>query len=251
MTVRQEVVVTPAGEGFVLGVLGASGGVGASVLAAACAVRAAAARRDVALIDGHPWSGGLDVLAGMDLVPGLRWPQLRDIRGDVDPQRLVGELPASAAGVRCLSWGADTPAEPTGPQPVLSAVRAAVEITVLDLPRPGVPVTGHQRWWSACDELVLVLDASVAGIGAAAATAKHLEESTGQALAGLVVRSPTPLSDQTLAEILDAPVLVRLGEDRSVSVCLERGAAVGSDSGPLAEAADEVLSRVLPMVRAA
>lgn len=242
---------TPQGDGFALGVLGASGGVGASALATACAVRAAAARRDVALVDAHPWSGGIDVLAGMDLVSGLRWAQLRDIRGDVDPQRLVGELPTTDAGLHCLSWGGEPPAEPPGPGPVLSAVRNAVEITVVDLPRPGAPVAGHQQWWSGCDAVVLVLEASVSGIGAAVATAKHLAELTGQGVAGLVVRSPTALTDQAVAGILGAPVLVRLGEDRSVAVCLERGAALGSESGPLSEAADEVLARVLPMVRAA
>lgn len=251
MTVDHMAVPAPDGDGFVLGVLGASGGVGASSLATACAVRATAARRAVVLLDAHPWSGGLDVVAGMDLATGLRWAHLRDVRGDVDPHRLVAELPSDDSGLRCLSWGSGPQGDPGDPGPVLSAVRAAVEVTVVDLPRPGSPVGGHQQWWSACSEVVLLLEASVTGIGAAAVLAEHAEALTGRALAGAVVRSPTPLTDQAVAAFLGVPVLAALGADRSVAACLERGVAVGSEPGPLSETADEVLAGVLPMVRAA
>jgi septum formation inhibitor-activating ATPase MinD len=53
-------------QGTLLVVVGASGGVGASTLAAAIAVRAAAADASVALVDGCPWGGGLDVVLGAD-----------------------------------------------------------------------------------------------------------------------------------------------------------------------------------------
>lgn len=251
MTVEEGGAVSHGGEGFVLGVLGAAGGVGASTLATACAVRAVAARREVVLLDAHPWSGGLDVLAGMDLAPGLRWAQLRDVRGDVDPQRLVGELPTDGGGLRCLSWGSGPQGEPGDPMPVLSAVRTAAELTVVDLPRPGVPVAGHQQWWAACTEVVLVVRASVTGIGAAAVLAEHVEALTGRALAGAVLRSPACLTDQAVTALLRAPVLAALGVDRAVPACLERGVAVGSESGPLSDAADEVLACLLPTVRAA
>ncbi len=186
-------------------------------------------------------------MAGLDLEPGLRWSALRDVRGDVDPQRLVGELPATSSGLRCLSWGVPPAGEePSGPEPVLSAVRAAVELSVLDLPRPATPAIGHQRWWGVCDAVVLVVEASVTGIGAATAVAPGVE-----GLAGIVLRLPTPLPDKVIGATLGAPVLARLGEDRTVRVILERGGAVGSDSGPLADAADEVLECVLPRIRAA
>ena len=59
-------------SGVVLGVLGASGGVGSTALATACAVRSAAAGRDVVLVDAHPWGGGIEMMAGTDAEAGLR-----------------------------------------------------------------------------------------------------------------------------------------------------------------------------------
>ncbi|WP_161958363.1 septum site-determining protein Ssd [Ornithinimicrobium cavernae] len=237
----------PAGGGVVLGVLGASGGVGASTLATACAVRASAARRDVVLVDAHPWGGGLDVLAGLDAEPGLRWTDLQGIRGDVDPHRLVGELPATDEGLRCVSWGVQPPeGDPPGPRPVLTAVRAAVELTVVDLPRPAAPVLGHQQWWAMCDEVVLLVEASVVGLGAAATVSRAVH-----GLSGVVLRWPSVLPEEDIASALGAPVLARLAEDRTVRSCLERGRAVASESGPLTDAADEVLCVLLPGLRAA
>ncbi|MCK0113126.1 hypothetical protein MWU75_13330 [Ornithinimicrobium sp. F0845] len=233
-----------AANGFVLGVLGASGGVGSTALATACAVRAAAAGREVVLVDAHPWSGGIEIMAGTDATPGLRWADLQGVRGDVDPGRLIAELPAGETGFRCLSWGPHPPGSmPPGPDPVLAAVRAAAEVAVIDLPRPG---SRHQEWWSACSDIVLVVDASVGGIGAASVVAEAVS-----GLAGLVLRVPAAIDDGDLAAALGVPLLARLPVDRTVARCLDRGRAVASETGPLAEAADHLLAGVLPGLRAA
>lgn len=232
--------------GFVLGVLGGCGGVGASALATACAVRAAAAGRDVVLVDGNPWGGGLDVMAGLDVEPGLRWADLGGVLGDVDPGRLLDALPVGPERVRCLSWGADPPGSASfGPDPVVSALRSAAGLVVLDLPGPA-PGRAHQQWWESCDELVLVVEASVVGIGSATVIAAELRQ-----LTGVVLRSPSALEDVELQTAVGAPVLSRLGDDSTVRRCLERGGPVGAQPGPLSDAADEVLATVLPEVRAA
>lgn len=228
-------------SGRVLGVLGSSGGVGASTLATACAVRAAAARRHVVLVDAHPWAGGLDVLAGLDDESGLRWADLGGVRGDVDGHRLLAELPVNEVGLRCLSWGITPPEdEPPGPHPVLTALASVTDLTVVDLPRPATPVAAHQRWWSACDEVILVVDAGVVGLGAAAVLSAEL------AACGAVLRRPCALPEPEVARTLRVPVLAGLAEDRAVRVCLETGRAVGSQTGPLTDAADEVLAALLP-----
>lgn len=230
-----------------LGVLGASGGVGSSSLATALAVRAAAAHRQVALVDAHPWCGGLDVFAGLDHQPGLRWADLREVRGDVDPFRLVAELPGDSSGLHCLSWGTHPPGEsPPGPDPVLSAVRSAVDVVVVDLPRPAAGADRHLAWWAACHDVILLVADSVVGVGSAVVLARHVPQ-----VSGLVIRGASGLPDRELGAALGAPVLARLGEDRGVAASLERGRAVGSELGPLTDAADEVLARLLPAVRAA
>lgn len=235
-----------ATDGFVLGVLGASGGVGATALATACAVRAAAAGREVVLLDTHPWGGGIEVMAGLDSAPGLRWIDLLAVRGDVDPWRLVGELPLGQGGFRCLSWGDRAPREaPPGPDPMLNALRAAVPIIVVDLPRPAGDGS-HQLWWQECDELVLVVDATVPGLGSALVVAKDLSSCSG-----LVLREATRGVSSEVSAALAAPVLARLTRDSSVARCLEQGRAVGSEEGSLADAAEEVLGHLLPGLRAA
>jgi len=231
-------------SGVVLGVLGASGGVGSTALATACAVRSAAAGRDVVLVDAHPWGGGIEMMAGTDAEAGLRWGDLEGVRGDVDPRRLVAELPVGETGFRCLSWGAHAPTgAPPGPDPVLAAVRAAAPVTVIDLPRPTAG-RWHQEWWSACDQIVLLVEASVVGIGAAAVVAESV-----RGLSGVVLREPAAIAADELVAALGAPLLGRLPADRTVVRCLERGRAVASESGALAAAAEEILVALLPGLR--
>lgn len=234
-------------DGFVLGVLGASGGVGATALATACAVRAAAAGRKAVLVDAHPWGGGIEVMAGVDAVPGLRWADLAGVRGDIEPDRLLAELPTRQPGFRCLSWGSRPPTgDPPGPSPMVPALGRDGRLVVVDLPRPGAPRSHHEQWWQSCDQILVVVDASVVGISAAAVLAEDLSPGWG-----VVLRVPTTLDDADLTTAVGAPVLARLGDDDMVSRCLERGDPVGSHHGVVCEAADELLAVVLPALRAA
>lgn len=228
-----------------LGILGATGGVGVSSLATACAVRAASAGRQVALVDAHPWAGGLEVVAGLEAAPGLRWADLAGVRGDVDPDRLLEELPVGEEGFRCLSWGSRPPiGDVPVPLPMLATVRQASPLVIVDLPRPASE-RSHQDWWGACDELVLVVEASITGLGAAIVLAQDCSPT------GVVLRTPTVLPEEEISSVVGAPLLAGLPQDRTVARCLEHGEPVGSQSGPLAEAADLVLSRLLPGLRAA
>lgn len=109
-----------------------------------------------------------------------------------------------------------------------------------------MPGQWHHDWWSACDQVVLVVRACVTGAGAALVTARTVPR-----LTGVVLRTPAALSETDVGEALGAPVLAGLREDRAVAGCLERGREVGSELGPLTDAADEVLAALLPAARAA
>src|SRR5579875_2141374 len=73
----------------VVAVLGGSGGVGASTFAAALATAAGRA----VLVDCDPLGGGIDVLLGVEAVPGARWSGLRVNGGRLDPHALDEGLP--------------------------------------------------------------------------------------------------------------------------------------------------------------
>ncbi|MFD7546060.1 septum site-determining protein Ssd [Streptomyces sp. NPDC059816] len=119
-----------------VGVLGGSGGVGASTLACALAVTSARAGRRTLLVDADPLGGGLDVALGGEDVDGLRWPAFAGSRGRVGGAALEEALPA-LHGVRVLSWdrGEPVPVPPPAVRAVLAAARRRGGVVVVDLPR--------------------------------------------------------------------------------------------------------------------
>jgi len=128
--------VTGRRTGRLICVVGGSGGVGASTLAAGLAFVAARTHRTM-IIDADPLSGGIDLLLGAERTPGWRWPRLATARGHLGD--LTGQLP-SADGIDVLSMARGE--SPPGWAPhaeqfkavLLSAMRSH-EMTVVDLSR--------------------------------------------------------------------------------------------------------------------
>src|SRR5690348_11711960 len=102
----------------VIGVMGASGGLGASTLAVALAVRAGPRTGVSVCVDGRTSGGGLDVTACLEHAPGVRWGDLADLRGEVDGAALLRALPGEGP-LRVLAAGGGSP-------PATSAVRTVV-----------------------------------------------------------------------------------------------------------------------------
>jgi hypothetical protein len=160
--------------GPVLGVVGGSGGVGASTFAA---VLAAVAGR-ATLVDVDESGGGIDVLLGIEQVTGARWSGLRVGGGRLDPALLSDGLPR---------WGpvsvlaADTEPAAAAAAQVLDAA-ATLGPVVVDLARSPSPLrdTAVQR----CALVLLFALADVRGLSAARAVAGGLSG----APTGLVVR---------------------------------------------------------------
>jgi len=121
----------------IIGVVGGSGGVGASVLTAAIAVRAAQACLRPVCLDGDRLGGGLDVTLGVEQERGVRWPDLAGARGRIDGSELLARLP-SVDGVWVLSFdrARDVPLVAEIVREVLLALSAAADVIVVDLPRP-------------------------------------------------------------------------------------------------------------------
>ena len=130
--------------GFVLGVVGGSGGAGSSTFAAVLARTAPSAM----LIDLDLVGGGLDVLLGIEATPGARWSGVQLDGGRLDPELLERGLPR---------WcGVPVLAVDSGVLPPIGAVLAAARergTVVLDLPRQPDPVRENRSrpatWWSS------------------------------------------------------------------------------------------------------
>jgi hypothetical protein len=237
----------------VLGVVGASGGVGTSTLAVALALRAGSAVGAVACVDLVLESGGLDVTACVEHLPGLRWQDLAGAQGRLDGADLLAALPAEGPA-RILSAGEST-GGPTGggggstrggrllqvpPDPVVadcvSALSAVCALTVLDLGT-------STRWAALCTDLVLVAGTAARQLADAGAVAAALSRSGG-AEVRLVLRTGRrgTVAPEEVAAHLDLPLGGVLADDpRSVGDA-DRGRPPGSRAGGATSvAADRVL----------
>jgi secretion/DNA translocation related CpaE-like protein len=229
----------------IIGVVGGSGGVGASVLTAAIAVRAAKTGLHPACLDGDRLGGGLDVTLGIEQEPGVRWPDLAGARGRIDGPELLRRLP-SVDGVSVLSFdrardvrlGAETVDE------VLRALSVAVDLVVVDLPRPDHEIFGGLA--AAADGLILLAGSGIRDLAGASAVAEHLIRACPDVWLCLRTSGRGTHFADTVAGALDLPLLAVVREEPSLPADLLHGIPPGSSGkGAMAAAADEVLARCL------
>ncbi|WP_158887583.1 septum site-determining protein Ssd [Amycolatopsis anabasis] len=239
-----EVVEGPGVEGgCVVGVLGGRGGAGASVLAASIGLTAAR-EGPALLVDCDPLGGGIDLLLGAELDGGLRWPALRVGSGRVSMPALHSALPERRHGDGRLSF-ISCDRESLGP--TAQAVKAVVEagrrsgrVVVCDLPRQlgaGAAAAADQA-----DLLVLVVPAEVRACLAAKCVLHRLGEREGRVR--VVVRGPAPdgLDAEYVADVVGVPLIADMPAERGLAKALERGEFAPRPRGPLATAAQAVLT---------
>jgi secretion/DNA translocation related CpaE-like protein len=233
----------------IIGVVGGSGGVGASVLTAAIAVRAAHEGLRPVCLDGDRLGGGLDVTLGIEQELGLRWPDLAGARGRIDGPELVRRLP-SVDGVSVLSFDRERDVE-LGAEivvEVVHALRDAVDLVVLDLPSPDHDL--FRALAPLADSLLLLAGSGIGDLAGASAIAGHLISTCSDVWLCLRTSGRGSHFADIVAGALDLPMLAVVGEEPSLAANLLHGIPPGSSSGrALAAAADRVLERCITGVR--
>ncbi len=242
----------------VIGVLGASGGLGTSTLAVAIGVRAARRSGVTACVDGQLWGGGLDVTACLEHLPGLRWADLAGAAGELDGAALLRELP-SQDGIAVLAasgplgaGGASLEGHDravdlgAGRELAVRAVRALgrlCAVTVVDLGRGGDPPPGAALV-DVCTDVVLVAGTSARGLADGVVAARGVTGPAQLASVGLVLRTPRrdALEPEDVATRLDLPLVATLADDPRVGADADRARmpATRRTSG-LTRAADRIL----------
>jgi hypothetical protein len=194
-------------DGPVLGVVGGSGGVGASTFAA---VLAAVTGRAM-LVDLDVVGGGIDVLLGIEDVPGARWSGLRVGGGRLDPGLLAdglprwGQVPVLAADVA-----------PDSAEAVVQVLAAATSLgtVVVDLGRG--PTALRAAAVTRCALVVLFAAAQVRGLIAARAVAASLSA----APTGLVLRrgsvAPKQAAPMTATALIGVVPALPASRDRVI-----------------------------------
>lgn len=212
---------SPGPGGLVLGVTGGCGGAGATTAAVWIAQAAAGLGIRVLLVDGDPWGGGVELAVAAEEAPGLRWPDLAEARGSIDPVQLADSLPV-AGGFSFLSWPASRePWEPVAAATtagVLDAARRGYELVVVDIGRRTEPLQSFA--WD-CDRILVVVPAQ---LKAAVAAVRLLQEFPPVEASLLVRGKPAAALDGSLLSgAIGLPVEGRVPELRGVGPATESG----------------------------
>ncbi|WP_251046665.1 septum site-determining protein Ssd [Arthrobacter sp. ISL-85] len=212
---------SPGPGGLVLGITGGCGGAGATTAAIWIAQAAAGLGVRVLLVDGDPWGGGLELALAAEDNPGLRWPDLAEARGSIDPLQLSDSLPV-AGGFSFLSWPATreqpAPVAAAATAGVLDAARRGYELVVVDVGRGAEPL--HTVAWD-CDRIMVVVPAQ---LKAAVAAVRLLQELPPVEAALLVRARPgSALDGSLIADAVGLPVQGRIPELRAVPGAMESG----------------------------
>lgn len=209
----------PPGGAVVVGMVAARGGAGASTLAAALTAAAVRAGRRTVLVDGRHTGAGVDVLLGIEEEPGLRWADLSEARGEVDPDRLVDLLP-QWSGARVLSTDrVRALARPDAVEPdVLRALAQACDLVVLDLPADRLALRAE-----ACHAVVVVARCDTLSVAGAQSIGVRLD---GSPATGIVCRGPAVgrLLPHDVASASGLELWGELVTDRSLEAAVEAGA---------------------------
>lgn len=229
----------------IIGVVGGSGGVGASVLTAAIAVRGAQGGLRTACLDGDRLGGGLDVTFGIEQERGVRWPDLAGARGRIDGPELLLRLP-TVDGVAVLSFDRARDVRLSGEivHEVLHSLNVAADLVVVDLPRPDHEVFGALA--DSVDTMVLLAGSGIRDLAGASAIANHLVRACSDVWLCLRTSGKGSHFADTVAGALDLPLLAVVREEPSLAADVLHGIPPGtSPKGALAAAADKVLAQCL------
>ncbi len=229
-----------------VGVIGGSGGAGASTFA--CALGQMAARTAPAVvIDADPLGPGADRVLGLDGHDGIRWDALCQTTGRFSGRSLRESLPRrDQLGV--LTWY-------PGPQGSLQAfaVRNAVaaaqrghETVVVDLPRTVDPLV--EELVARCDRVFVVTVPTVAGLASAVRLCARFRDPVPLRL----VARGDQVGSEVVARLTTVPVAAQMPDQRGLEEAIDLGLGpVRSPRGPLGRTALQVLADLAPLRRAA
>ncbi|TNM38626.1 septum site determining protein [Nocardioides albidus] len=229
----------------VIGVIGGTGGAGATTFA--CALGQWAARSgDAVVIDCDPQGPGLDRMLGLERCEGFRWDALCQTTGRLSARSLREALPRRGR-LGVLSWYVDGRAQSLqafAVREALSAARRGHRVVVVDLPRSPDPLVDEIA--ARCDELLVVTLGSVVGVAGAARMRARFAD---HAAPGVVLRGEAfAAGDVTRA--VGLPVRVQMRDQRGLAEAVDLGfGPLRSLRGPLARAASRVLAE--PVVEVA
>jgi secretion/DNA translocation related CpaE-like protein len=234
------------GRGLTVGVVGGSGGVGATTFA--CALGQMAARTgQTVVIDLDPLGPGIDRVLGLEARDGVRWDELGQTTGRLSARSLRQALPRSG-GLGVLTWNAGPHGtlQAFAVREALSAAQRGHDTVVLDLPRRRDDLL--EEVVARCDKVLVVTAPTVSGVASAARVCAGFSD-TRQL--GLVVRG-TGADSRDVARVVGAPVIAEMPDQRGLGESIDLGLGpVRSPRGPLGRTGVRVLDALQRLESAA
>jgi secretion/DNA translocation related CpaE-like protein len=200
----------------VLAVSGATGGIGASTLAAALAV----ALPNSWLVDADPMGAGSADVLGIAL-GASSWPEIISAAGELHPAALAASLP-QVHGAKVVTWPPGVPQDLTlnDVGRVLAAGRAAAAWVVVDAGRR--QPADATAVWRLVDQVVVLVGTAPRSVVAAAGQLHMLR--AADVPATLVIRSArTGLAPAQIAECLGLSDVLLWPDLREVPEAADRG----------------------------
>ncbi|MDQ6525162.1 septum site determining protein [Nocardioides sp. LHD-245] len=221
----------------VVGVIGGTGGAGATTFA--CALGQWAARSgDAVVIDCDPQGPGLDRMLGLERREGFRWDALCQTTGRLSARSLREALPRRGR-LGVLSWYVDGRAQTLqafAVREALSAARRGHRVVVVDLPRSPDPLVDEVA--ARCDQLLVVTVGSVVGVAGAARMRARFAD---HADPGVILRGESFTAEE-VARTVGLPVRAQMRDQRGLAEAVDLGfGPLRAVRGPLARAAARVL----------
>ncbi|MCX6396309.1 MAG: septum site determining protein [Propionibacteriales bacterium] len=230
----------PASSGLLVGVLGGTGGAGASTFAAALGLTWAAASGSALVVDADVGGGGTDQVLGVPAAAGVRWDVLEQASGRFSARSLQETLPA-VDGLSVVTWPGHRSSGLSVPtlRSVIAAGRRGFPVVLVDLPRADPAVLGEVL--PRCDAILVLSTVTVPALAACL----HATRSLPPGRAALVLRGGTAVDAADVEQVVGLPVWSRMADQRGLDEAISLGLGpLRSRRGPLARATAEVAARL-------
>lgn len=227
----------------IIGVLGASGGIGTSLVASCIAAQLVSKRSSVLLTEGQLISGGLDVLWGIEDTKGFRIPDLKNQKNLINLQEVLRSIPKSS-GVYVLSTDSKLATPNSDFGKIFKNLRGITDFQIIDFPN-----CDHHEFvdlLETCDELALIVGSTIRSTSAANQLIQSFPKLSG---AKLVIRNlpGTNLDGMRIAKTLGMNLCTTIQTDSRIVEQLEQGISPANlSSNSLKRSILEIVQELVP-----
>ena len=241
---------------LIIAVTGACGGAGASTLAAVLARQLrqrSLAHSTISLLDADPFSGGMDLLLGIESLGGARWPDMHFGAGRIAAADIIAAVPHTVDDIAVLSGARSDIADPALLE--TATIAAALEcfshapapaISIVDLPQAQLlALTPAQR--ELIDVLIILTVSQLHSCAAAVQLLARLDAAGFSGNCHLVVRHRdwSGLSTADIEQLCNHEVTAELGHIRALAKRTELSGLGADMPRPLRQVAERIIQEAV------